>query len=437
MKKLLTVLLALAVIAVTFGSASAYTFIPGGPFASSIQIQNLGTGEATVSVQYVTAGGVVAFTSNHTVAVEDVLSIYVPAESSLVSGEYSVVVAANQPIAAVSNFSDADSGAAYSGASAGAVAWSFPAAYDNYYGYYTEIYAQNVAGASQNITLDVFAPGASVPVYSNTKSAVPVNASVNWNLKDLAALDTNVSYSVKVSAADVIVAMGNTWGSGATASQLYSFNGFSDGGTEFFAPALYNGYYGWNAALSIQNVSTVATTATVTFSDGNIQTYELEPSSATAIYIPAAGVTPGLLSATVTADEELAVVVNISNSANRAATYNGVPSATDTVYAPNIMKRYYDYSSAVTCQNLGTAPATMTIDYAGVPAASETSGAIAVGANWEVYLPSKAAVPNGYNGSAKVTADQPIACIINSNMDEAPHNTMIKDMLFSYNGVNQ
>jgi hypothetical protein len=55
-----------------------------------------------------------------------VLSVYVPAESALASGEYSVVVSANQPVAAVSNFSDADSGAAYSGAEAGALSWGFP-----------------------------------------------------------------------------------------------------------------------------------------------------------------------------------------------------------------------------------------------------------------------------------------------------------------------
>jgi len=54
-----------------------------------------------------------------------------------------------------------------------------------------------------------------------------------------------------------------------------------------------------------------------------------------------------------------------------------------------------------------------------------------------VYLPAKAAVPNGYNAGATVEAGQPIACIINSNMDEPPERDQIMDQLYSYNGVNQ
>jgi hypothetical protein len=79
----------------------------------------------------------------------------------------------HQPVAAVVNFSDADSGAAYSGATAGALSWGFPAVYDNYYGYFTEIYAQNVAVAPQDITLEVYAPGSATPDILIQKSAVP------------------------------------------------------------------------------------------------------------------------------------------------------------------------------------------------------------------------------------------------------------------------
>jgi hypothetical protein len=438
MKKILSLILVLVVASVTFGATYANTSVPGGPFASSIQIQNLGTTEASVSIQYVNNSGGVALTTSHTIAASDVLSIYVPAESALASGEYSVVVSANQPVAAVSNFSDADSGAAYSGATAGALSWGFPAAYDNYYGYYTEIYAQNVAPAPQSIILEVYAPGNATPVYTNTKSAVPVNASVNWSLKDLAQLANNVSYSAVVKADGQIVAIGNTWGSGAAAAQLYSYNGFASGAKTFYVPALYKGYYGWNAALSIQNVSSTAAAVTVTYSGGTVKNYTIQPKSSVAIYIPAEAALPaGLMSATVTSDQDVAVSVNISNNANRAATYNGAAEATTKVFAPNVMKRYYKYSSSVTCQNLGTAATTMTISYAAAPGATETSGSIAPGASWEVYLPSKTAVPNGYNAGATIEAGQPIACIINSNMDEAPENTQSMDQLFSYNGVNQ
>ncbi len=438
MKKLLSVLLVIMVAAVSFGTVVAATTVPGGPFASSLQIQNLGAVDATVSVQYIDSTGNPVHTTNHTISSGDVLSVYVPAETGLASGEYSVVVSADQEIAAVSNFSDADSGAAYSGAADGAVSWGFPGVYDNYYGYYTEIYAQNTHFDPQDITLKVFAPGNATPVYTNTKTNVPVNASVNWSLKDLAQLNANISYSATVIAAGKVVAIGNTYGSGSTAPQLYSYNGFSAGAKTFYVPALYNGYYGWNAAMSIQNVSTIAADVTVTYSGGFSKDYLIQPNSAVAIYIPAETSLPaGLMSATVTSDQDVAVSVNISNNANRASTYNGVDSATTTVYAPNVMKRYYKYSSAVTCQNLGDVAATVTISYAGQPGATETSALIAPQASVEFYLPAKSAVPNGYNGSAKITSVQPISCIINSNMDEGVEAQQSMDQLFSYNGVNQ
>lgn len=437
MKKLLVVLLILAVVAVSHGSVFAAITVPGGPFASSLQIQNLGAIDASVSIQYINSAGTVVHTTSHTIVSGDVLSIYVPAQASLASGEYSVVVSANQPVAAVSNFSDSDSGASYSGASVGSLSWGFPAVYDNYYGYYTEIYAQNIA-AAQDITLQVYAPGNAVPVFTNTKTAVPMNSSVNWSLKDLTQLNTNVSYSASVTAAGEVVAIGNTYGSGTAAPQLYSYNGFSTGAKTFYVPALYKSYYGWNAAMSIQNVSTTAAAVTVTYSGGFSKDYAIQPNSAVAIYIPAETALPsGLMSATVTSDQDVAVSVNISNNSNRAATYNGVDNATTTVFAPNVMKRYYKYSSSVTCQNLGAVATTMTISYAGQVGATETSASIAPKASWEVYLPAKTALPDGYNGSATVTAAQPIACVINSNMNEGAEATQSMDQLFSYNGVNQ
>lgn len=438
MKKFLSILFVLVIVAASFGSAFANTTVPGGPFSSSLQVQNLGTAAATATIQYIDKFGAVVHTTNHTIAAGDVLSVFVPAESALASGEYSVVVSANQPVAAVTNFSDADSGAAYSGANAGALSWGFPAAYNDYYGYYTEIYAQNVAAAAQAITLEVYAPGSASPVYTNTKAAVPMNASVNWSLKGIAELQKNVSYSVVVKADGLIVAIGNTYGSAGSAAQLYSYNGFDTGAQTFYVPALYKAYYGWNASLSIQNMGAADAAVTVTYSNGLVQTYTIAPKASEAIYIPAVDeLSTGLHSATVTADQDVAVSVNISNNVNRAATYNGVANATTKVYAPNLMKRYYKYSSSITCQNLGSAAATMTVAYAGQPAAGETSDPIAPGANWEVYLPTKTALPDGYNGSATITATQNIACIINSNMNEGVDASKSMDMLFSYNGVNQ
>lgn len=438
MKKFFSVLLVLCVAAVSFGAAFAGTALPGGPFKSSIQIQNMGNAEATATLQYYKADGTMAYTTTHQILAGDVLSIYVPGEASLASGEYSVVVSANQPVAAVSNFSDADSGGSYSGASTGSPSWNFPGVYDNYYGYYTEIYAQNVNAMAQNITLEVFAPGASVAVYTSTKTNVPAYSSVSWSLKDLPQLNKNVSYSAKVTANAEIVCMGNSYGSGATAPQLYSYNGFSSGAVKFYVPGLYKNYYGWNASLAIQNVGVTVATVAVTYETGFVQNLTIQPNSSQSIVIAnVSELTKGAHSATVTSDIDVVVSVNMSNAYNRAATYNGASSATTKVYVANVMKKYYGYSSSITCQNLGNANTAITVTYAGQAAATETSAPIAPGAGIEFYLPARINLPNKYNGSATITADQPIVCIVNSNMEDAPYKTQSMDAFYSYNGVNQ
>lgn len=424
-------------------SSTQATSVPGGPFSSSYHIQNIGTETASVTVKYYDATGAEVFTSGHTIEVDDVLSVYMPDVSGVSAGEYSMVISSSQPVAASSTFGDIDSRASYSGFDAGAQSWFIPGIYDNYYAYYSEVYAQNVSGALVDMTLSIYAPGSSTAVYTNTKNDVPANASVVWSQAGLTELDNNIAYSARVSSTGDIVALTNIYGSGTTAKQLYSFNGFSSGGKKFYTPVLMKNYYGWNAAIAIQNTSMSIASVTVSYSTGYSKSYSIQPNSSITIYVPNEKALPslskGLFSATITSDQDLAVMVNQSNNYNRAATYNGILDATTIVNAPNVMKRYNNLSSSVTCQNIGTIDTTMTISYANQPAATKTSGIIKAGGMWIVYLPNETVIPNAFSGSAVIQSNTtaPIACIVNSNMEEAPYNTQSMDMLSSYNAINE
>jgi hypothetical protein len=80
----------------------------------------------------------------------------------------------------------------------------------------------------------------------------------------------------------------------------------------------------------------------------------------------------------------------------------------------------------------------MTVEFANVPAAAKTSPSIESGASWLIYLPNEATLPDGFNASAIVTSSgQPIICIANSNMEDAPESTQDRDELKIYNGVNR
>lgn len=438
MKKAITIFIVLCISLSVISVVSADSAIPGGPFASSMMIQNLGTVMATVTVKYVDASGHSPFDSLHTIAVNDVLFIYVPIQSGLAAGQYSVVISSDQPVSAVSNFADGDSGASYSGLDSGAPIWYFPAVYDNFYSYFAEVLAQNVSSSPLDVTLNVFAPGSSTPVYSATKNA-PAEATVNFSLQGLAELASNVAYSARVSSSGNIVAIANIWGSNATAPQLYSYDGFSSGARTFYVPSAAKNYYGWNSSVNIQNISATSASVVVTYSTGYSASYTIPANSGKAIYVPGEVSLPnGLHSVNVESDQDVVVSVNQSNNYNRAATYNGAPSGSTSVALPNVMKRYYFYSSSITCQNVGTTATVMTATFSNVPAATKISPSIPAGSGWMVYLPAELALPTKFNGSAVVTSSgQPIICIANSNMEDAPQSTENRDELKIYNGTNR
>lgn len=438
MKKFIAILFILSVCLSLVTTVHADSVVPGGDFASSITVQNLGASAADITVKYVAVDGSEGAVSYHTdIPVDDVLFIYVPNNSELADGEYSVVISSDQPVAAVSNFADEDSGASYSGFDSIANFWFFPAVYDNYYAYYSEVIAQNVEASPQNVTLKVFAPGNSTAVYESTKT-IPALASASFSLVGLSELATNVVYSAELSAAGNIVGISNIWGSGETAPQLYSYNGFSAGAKVFYIPSAAKNYYGWNASVNIQNVSTATAHVTVTYSTGYSATYDILSKSGKAIYVPGQPLPDGLHSVKVESDQDIVVTLNQSNNYNRAATYNGASIGSTEVALPNVMKRYYKYSSSVSCQNIGSETTTMTIEFANVPAATKTSPSIAPGAGWLVYLPIVTELPDAFNASAIITSSgQPIICIANSNMEDAPESTQNRDELKIYNGVNR
>ena len=416
---------------------------PGGPFASTVKLQNMGAEEATVALAFYNASGTKVYElADQVIAVNDTLVLYAPTLSSLASGEYSLVVSSNQPIASVSNFSDSDSDAAYTGFDEGSMEWYVPNLYDDYYSYYSNIYVQNVTDSAVDITLEVFAPNNPTPILTDTKYDVPAFASVQWDMTGQAALAQNGTYGGKITSTGNTVAIANIHGSGDTEKQLYSFNGYAAGSTTWFTPTIMNDYYGWNAAIVVQNVSNSTANIDVDYSTGVSTSYQINPQSPLVIYVPNISGLPtgssGLFSAEITSDVDVVVMVNESNTYNRAATYNGFGSGTVKVYAPSVMKNVSDFSTSVTCQNVGTSPTRMQIQYFGQSGAGSTSASIPAGGTQLWYQPNES-LPDGYDGNAIITSldGQPIACIINANMESDPYFTQSMDMLSSYNGIDQ
>lgn len=446
MKRLLVlsavvVIAALVVFAIPGSTALADTPAPGGPFSSAFRVQNLGSSDATCTFSFYDSAGTAVYTSapSDPIAPGSSLYVYVPDISGLAAGQYAGVVSCDQPVAAVVNFSDPNSGASHAGVSSPGTIWYAPGIYDNYYGYYSVIIAQNASANPVDITVEIFEPGNTTPVYSSTATNVPANAAVSFEQEGLAELADNQFYSAKISATGDIAPIVNIYGLGGVDNQLYSYNPFKSGSTTAYAPVVMNNYYGNNTALVIQNLGSNAADVTVTYSNGWSQNYTIQPGAAESLYTPnQSGIPAGntLYGATVTStnSEPIVVLVNESNSYNRAASYSGFSSGATTVQAPIVMRRYYEYNTSITCQNLGSSATTMSIQYGGISGTS-TSDPVNPGDTWMFYQPSDNLIPDNFIGSATITSAEPIVCVVNEDKNENP--VVGEDMLYSYEGIGQ
>lgn len=292
MKRIAIGLLVVLMLAATPMAGLADTPAPGGPFNTAFRVQNLGTAVAHCALSFYNASGVEA--TNMTlpdIAVGDSAFVYVPGVAGLTSGQYTGVVSCDQDVAAVVNFSDSNSGASYSGFNQAGVANTLfaPAIYDSYFNYFTNVVVQNASGSPINITLDIFAPGQTAAVYSETKTAVPANAAVNFEQEGKTQLNTNQAYSAKITGTGAIAAVVNIYGRGAVNDQLYSYDAFSSGSTVAYAPVIMSKFFGYNTALVIQNMDTAAADVRITYGTGLVKTTTIQPGAADSRYTPGEG----------------------------------------------------------------------------------------------------------------------------------------------------
>jgi hypothetical protein len=420
---------------------------PGGPYVSAFRVQNLSNSTlANCSYEFFNNAGTSAYSSSITqINPGDSMFVYLPNVSGLNSGTYSGVVSCDQPVGAVVNFTDNTRGASHNGISAPGATWYIPGIYNNYYNYYSNIVVQNTTTAPVNITVDIFSPGSTSPVDTQTANAVPVNASVSFEQEGRAALSANIPYSAKITASGAVAPVVNIYGKGSFANQLFSYNPFTTGSNKMYAPILMKNYYGYNSALVVQNVGTAATDVQITYTNGNNHSQNVAAGSSWSVYIPtqAPGTLPsgpsGLFGATVESlgGQPIVVLVNESNNYNRAASFIGFASGSSEVRLPVLEKRYFNYNSSVTCQVISGGPATMTMDYIDSTGSRGTAISPSKG-NGETHLfyqPSQGSLPDNWLGSGKVTSAAQVACVVNQDMNEASQATTNMDQLFAYEGI--
>jgi len=404
---------------------------PGGSYTSAFTVQNLEARQGTCQYSLYEANGTEAYTSTP-VTIQASKSFFVYMGSLSISpASYSAVISCDVNVAAVSNYTG--SGGAYAASYTGissvqtATQVSFPGLYKNYYGYYTNVVVQNASSASADVTLKIYR-GATL-VDTETKN-VPANASVVFDQKTRAGLTDGI-YAGVVESTGPVAAIVNAWND---AGQQYAYNGFTSGSAVAYAPVLMKNYYGFNTALTVQNIGDAPVNVTVTYSNGATNTKTIPAKASQLFYTPnETGLPSGWLGAAKieASGGNIVALVNESDVNNRAASYAAFSRGGKTSNAPIVLRRYYGYSTSVTCQNLGTTPVDITATYSN--GVTEVRNAPANGMAL-FYQPNTVGLADNFNGSAIFTADQDIVCVVNENQVTNPEQ---KDFLLTYEGIVQ
>lgn len=405
-----------------------------GTWVSSINIQNPtdpGGESANVTIDFYTAEGSLAlsFPLSSAIAAGGSRSIFVPAEvAGLADGQYSAVIRSNVRLLVVANSSSTapSTAGAYNGIDeleAGTLLY-FPGTYNDYYGFRSELVLQNTAATTANVTIRFYSSSGAAA--GTTPGTIPGNGSRVYALQDLGLPTGNAGiFSVQVESSAPLVGVCNIW-SPTKYGEYSDYNAYTSGTTLAYAPSLLNQYYGYVSALTVQNIDTADATIKVTYSNGVTETKTLAPRTSIEYYQPnnpnlPSGNSAGIFSAKVESTNGRSIVVLVNQEDKNKgllASYNAPTQAATTVNAPVVLKAFYGWFSAVTVQNVGAAPANITLTYS--TGQTRTANNVPPNGTFNFIQLASAGdtLPDGSSVSAKVTADQPLVVTVNENSDD-------------------
>jgi hypothetical protein len=401
------------------------------PWWTTYQVVNMGDQPANITVDYYDSDGNVQTAAQKTFtnvpAGASRLVVQYTDDADLGDGTYSAVISADQPIAAITNQELAPSGAGsyqpeppfatYSGQSSGDTEITLPAVMYNWYGYYTEIYIQNVGGGEATNVDITYVPGVmdvgsgleptGASGVTDNDNSIARYASLHKSQEEMSSLGTpSGSFAGRflgtavITSDEPIVAVVNQHNTDDY--KLMTYNGFASGATEIAAPSYMRGYYGYYTTLLIANPDVSATAnVTVTYMPNTSETYynEAAPGSTigtatvnhtvnpqtTLTRYDGPGATDGQSdlddhdetghaftkffgAVKVESDIPVMVQVNVEAEASgdaQGGAYNGilVNEASENLVAPVILADYYGYYTTMIVQNTTNTGGSCNITY--------------------------------------------------------------------------
>ena len=425
-----------------------------GTWSSSINLQNTGTSAANVVLNFYDSSGslVLAFSVTPTIPAGGSRSLFVPTDvTGLADGQFSVVVSSDQPMQAVANSSSSSpaTAGAYTGLQVNEVGTNlfFPGLYKSYFGFDSEVALQNTESTDASVTLKFYKQATGGLVATVGPVIIPATSTRIFALQDLAGVpsgNTDGLLSAQVTSDKILAGIANLWSS-AFDGEFGDYNGYVSGSTSVvYAPALYNEFFGFVSALTIQNVSSGGNAdIKVTYSNGETETKTLLPFQAVEYFQPNNSALPsgnvdGVFSAKIeslNAAPIVALVTVEEKTRGLLASYNGPSLASGTSICPVVLKSFFQWFSAQTVQNVGTAPTDITIEYA----TGESKVFTNVPANGTVNIieldATGSVLPDGSSVAAEITSSgEPIVAVVQENSNERYAGTP-GDYLLAYTCV--
>jgi hypothetical protein len=462
-KKLLLLVAAIALALLVPAAVMAQS--PGGlAYTSGIQVVNLDSTTASIGLTYYNQDGSEAATAVDTIGGNS-SKTYFPIQADP-GFNGSLVISSDKPITAIANTITTDNkyGAATTSFSSGSTSVNLPLVMCNNNGFNTWFNVQNTGSSTASVTINYTAGSDGVDGSENASiepgAAKTFDQAAGSSTKNCGTLGApKFIGSATVTSNQPVAVTLMQLGTGGF-NILMGYNGFTSASSEVALPLIMANNSGYYTGMQVQNTGNNATTATVDYG-ANLggaynppdDTCNLDPGESCTL-IQNSGPWTGnkfVGSATVSASEELVVIVNQVSLGSGGkgpfgTAYEGFdPSvATNNIIAPLIMANNSGYYTGVQVMNVGGSACSVSMDYGpntagGFNPATENFS-IDPDESWTVI--QQGAPPanggsnnwgtNKYVGSAEISGTG--SCELIAIINEAA--SLAGDNLFTYIGYN-
>jgi hypothetical protein len=433
-KKLLLVLAPIAIALAIMGSVYVSVYADG-PRTTAAIVQNLGDSNATVRLDYYDPNGNLVVYTQTTVAPASALGFGANNQSGLTDGFVgSLVVSADQNIAAVGNDNDNDDIDYFSAVSDGATKVYVPALYKGFGNWQSEIWIQATeavpSGAQATITFsdrNGQQTGTPKTVNLTTYASVKVTPNTYSDIPSGWAGGAVINSSYKMAIVVKKVRPASVGGVG----EMY--NGFSQGSSKVYVPSIFRKYGNWDSnGINIQNISATSATVSIDFynrsgtkvgtytfpnqfaPNGGVQAVNTKNISflsdgyaGTAVIYSAGG------------QEIIAVVDQTSEAIGMGGAYNAVleQEGALTAYVPAAFKRFGGWRTGVMAMNIGSGGSTV-VTYKYYARGASTPSAVVTGTvgQYIAYAMNSmnAGLPDNWSGTVVVESSaEPVVVVAN------------------------